>query len=430
MIFAKDDNHATEIVDIAKNVFKPEFENDAIPEKFVQKITYSVGDSNALIRDLRTEKDFRIAVTVTLVATGTDVKPLEVVLFMKDVHSDVLYTQMKGRGCRVISDDKLKEVTPNADTKECYYIVDAVGVTDYDLSIVEQRMLNPEFAELVKVGKIYYNGQANENLDIAVMENRAGTLALKAMQIINELKRNWTDDSIDYWKALRELCLMRPTLSRKNVEQNSQYQLVYMCAPGETTAYSYEQEGDYNKNINIKFDGSLSQKMSEDEVHLKEIMQIPGVKALFEKHGYATSFVPNEFILTPPMFNNIYKGALGEVVGKYILEQYAGVTLQEMPPEFFELFDYTLGNGVYVDFKLWKETMLISAEEEKKNVLEKLDKCGGKRAVIINIMLDHNMQITSSDNGRIIEIPYLYRLDRKEIGTEIIAKINREGYLQ
>lgn len=313
---------------------------------------------------------------------------------------------------------------------DIYIYVDNTILTDYDLSVVEQRMLNPEFAELVKVGKTYYNGQANENSDIAVMENRAGTLALKAMQIINELKRNWTEDSIDYWKALRELCLMRPTLSRKNVEQNSQYQLVYMCAPGEITAYSYEQEGDYNKNINIKFDGSLPRKMSEDEVHLKEIMQIPGVKALFEKHGYATSFVPSEFILTPPMFNNIYKGALGEVVGKYILEQYAGVTLQEMPPEFFELFDYTLGNGVYVDFKLWKETMLISAEEEKKNVLEKLDKCGGKRAVIINIMLDHNMQITSSDNGRIIEIPYLYRLDRKEIGTEIIAKINREGYLQ
>ena len=135
LIFAKDDNHATEIVDIAKDVFKSEFENDAMPEKFVQKITYSAGDSNALIRDLRTEKDFRIAVTVTLVATGTDVKPLEVVLFMKDVHSDVLYTQMKGRGCRVISDDKLKEVTPNADTKECYYIVDAVGVTESEKHI-------------------------------------------------------------------------------------------------------------------------------------------------------------------------------------------------------------------------------------------------------------------------------------------------------
>ena len=135
LIFAKDDNHATKIVDIARNVFKEEFDNDELPENYIQKITYSAGDSNALIRDFRTEKDFRIAVTVTLVATGTDIKPLEVVLFMKDIHSDVLYTQMKGRGCRVISDDKLKEVTPNADTKECYYIVDAVGVTESEKHI-------------------------------------------------------------------------------------------------------------------------------------------------------------------------------------------------------------------------------------------------------------------------------------------------------
>ena len=134
LIFAKDDYHATQIVDMAKEVFAPEFDG-AVPEHFVQKITYSAGDSNALIRDLRTEKDFRIAVTVTLVATGTDVRPLEVVLFMRDVMSEVLYTQMKGRGCRTLKDDKLREVTPNADTKECYYIVDAVGVTEHDKHI-------------------------------------------------------------------------------------------------------------------------------------------------------------------------------------------------------------------------------------------------------------------------------------------------------
>ncbi len=134
LIFAKDDNHASMIVDVIREVFAPEF-GGTTPEHFAQKITYSAGDSNALIRDLRTEKVFRIAVTVTLVATGTDVRPLEVVLFMRDVVSDVLYTQMKGRGCRVIKDDKLREVTPNADTKECYYIVDAVGVTEHDHSI-------------------------------------------------------------------------------------------------------------------------------------------------------------------------------------------------------------------------------------------------------------------------------------------------------
>ena len=135
LIFAKDDNHATQIVECAKKVFADKFPGGEVPDNFVQKITYSAGDSNALIRDLRNEKDFRIAVTVTLVATGTDVKPLEVVLFMSDVKSEVLYTQMKGRGCRVISEDKLKEITPNATTKECFYIVDAVGVTESDKHI-------------------------------------------------------------------------------------------------------------------------------------------------------------------------------------------------------------------------------------------------------------------------------------------------------
>ena len=135
LIFAKDDHHASEIVEIVKDVFLEKFGNGETPDKFVQKITYSAGDTNALIREFRTEKEFRIAVTVTLVATGTDVKPLEVVMFMRDVNSDVLYTQMKGRGCRTINDDKLKEVTPNAVTKDCFYIVDCVGVTEHDKTI-------------------------------------------------------------------------------------------------------------------------------------------------------------------------------------------------------------------------------------------------------------------------------------------------------
>ena len=132
LIFAKDDHHASEVVAIVKEVFGEEFDGGKVPEHFVQKITYTAEDSNGLIRDLRTDKEFRIAVTVTLVATGTDVKPLEVVLFMKDVNSDVLYTQMKGRGCRVLDDDKLREITPNAVSKDCYYIVDAVGVTEHE----------------------------------------------------------------------------------------------------------------------------------------------------------------------------------------------------------------------------------------------------------------------------------------------------------
>ena len=106
-----------------------------MPDGYVQRITYSAGDSNELIRKLNYDKSFRIAVTVTLVATGTDVKPLEVVLFMSNVKSDILYTQMKGRGCRTINPDKLVEVTPNAKSKDCFYIVDAVGVTESEKKV-------------------------------------------------------------------------------------------------------------------------------------------------------------------------------------------------------------------------------------------------------------------------------------------------------
>ena len=133
LIFALNDAHATNIVNIAKEVFGDHISGN--PDQFVQKITYSAGDSNALIRSFRNDKDFRIAVTVTLVATGTDVKPLEVVMFMRDVESQPLYIQMKGRGVRTIGDDNLREVTPNAFSKDCFYLVDAVGVTEHEMSI-------------------------------------------------------------------------------------------------------------------------------------------------------------------------------------------------------------------------------------------------------------------------------------------------------
>lgn len=129
LIFALNEAHATNIVQIAKEVFG---RND---DRFVQKITYSAGDSDELIRQFRNDKDFRIAVTCTLVATGTDVKPLEVVMFMRDVESLPLYIQMKGRGVRTIGDEQLRNVTPNASSKDYFYLVDAVGVTEHEKTI-------------------------------------------------------------------------------------------------------------------------------------------------------------------------------------------------------------------------------------------------------------------------------------------------------
>lgn len=131
LIFAQDEAHAERIVQIAKVVFdRPDDD-----ETFVQKITYSVDNPRKRIQQFRADRDFRIAVTVTLVATGTDVKPLEVVMFMRDVESQTLFIQMKGRGCRKVDDNSLRNVTPNADTKDCFYLIDCVGVTEHGFSI-------------------------------------------------------------------------------------------------------------------------------------------------------------------------------------------------------------------------------------------------------------------------------------------------------
>lgn len=149
LIFAKNEKHAQEVVKIAKEVF----ERPADDNRFVQTITYSAANSNDLIKQFLNKKEFRIAVTVTLVATGTDVPPLEVLIFLTDIRSEVLYQQMKGRGVRTISKDHLREVTPNADHKDKFYLIDAVGVTESDKmvpSTSEPQQLNPTLESLIE----------------------------------------------------------------------------------------------------------------------------------------------------------------------------------------------------------------------------------------------------------------------------------------
>lgn len=137
LIFAKDDNHAENITRIAREVFNKG--ND-----FVKKITYSVSGvkPGELIKEFRQDQSFRIAVSVDMIATGTDIKPLEVLIFMRDIKSSAYYEQMLGRGARSISNEDLQEVTPNADSKTHFYVVDAIGVTEsekHHTRVLEQK---------------------------------------------------------------------------------------------------------------------------------------------------------------------------------------------------------------------------------------------------------------------------------------------------
>ncbi len=125
LIYAKDDSHAEDIVKIVREEFGKG--ND-----FCQKITYKTTGAkpDELIAAFRNSYFPRIAVTVDMIATGTDIKPLEIVFFLRQVQSRAYFEQMKGRGVRVINETDLQSVTPDAKTKDHFVIVDAVGVCE------------------------------------------------------------------------------------------------------------------------------------------------------------------------------------------------------------------------------------------------------------------------------------------------------------
>ncbi len=127
LIFAKDDNHAENIVEILREEFGK-------GNEFAQKITYRTTGATPkeLISAFRNSYHPRIAVTVDMIATGTDIKPEEIVFFMRAVKSRGFFEQMKGRGVRVIKPDELKAVTPDAKAKDHFVIIDAVGVCEQD----------------------------------------------------------------------------------------------------------------------------------------------------------------------------------------------------------------------------------------------------------------------------------------------------------
>ena len=123
LIFAKTDSHADDIVQIVRDEFGEG--ND-----FCRKITYSADNPESVLSSFRNDYNPRIAVTVDMIATGTDVKPIECLIFMRDVRSKNYFEQMKGRGTRVLDKEDLQKVTPSAtENKDHFVIVDAVGVT-------------------------------------------------------------------------------------------------------------------------------------------------------------------------------------------------------------------------------------------------------------------------------------------------------------
>jgi type I restriction enzyme R subunit len=182
LIFAKDDNHAEEIVHAVREVFGQG--ND-----FAKKITYATSEKpKELIAAFRVDPFPRVAVTVDMIATGTDIKPVECLIFMRDVKSEGYYEQMKGRGVRTLNDADLRQVTPDAQTKTRFVLIDAVGVTEGKKSISQplERKRTVAFDKLI-------DQIAQGRRDEDAISSLAGRLAALDREIDDEDRQRIAD---------------------------------------------------------------------------------------------------------------------------------------------------------------------------------------------------------------------------------------------
>ncbi|MCC8995937.1 MAG: DEAD/DEAH box helicase family protein [Nitrosomonas sp.] len=180
LIFAKTDSHADDIIQTVREEFG---EGNA----FCKKLTYKAEEEpKSVLQQFRNEYYPRIAVTVDMIATGTDVKPLECLLFMRDVKSRNYFEQMKGRGTRTLDRDDLKKVTPSAvNAKTHYVIIDAIGVTR-SLKTASQPLITKPTVSLKDLAMSVMMGATDED----TVSSLAGRLARLSKQLdVDEQRR-------------------------------------------------------------------------------------------------------------------------------------------------------------------------------------------------------------------------------------------------
>ena len=301
---------------------------------------------------------------------------------------------------------------------------------------LKKRILPPEMEALVSL---------RESVGVAYTEDdqksakRAERISSHSFWDIKKyLADDWTLLSMKSWEDLRDLGMKFPTADDEAYAQNPDMKRHYITDGTERNRYLFSQISDY-RHVSIFFgDDELAfresghahqkwdteeffiYKMSEENCHLQTAMKYPGMREYFEEKQYATSFRPQKYMMTPVMFNNIYKGALGEVCGSFILRRERGIALRPITkPDKFEFFDYELAPGVYVDFKNWKFTFAKDRASVLQQISDKLDAIGGKRAYIVNLVQDGGFAPSVTVDERIVEIPGLIDWDGNVIPESI-----------
>lgn len=283
LIFAKDDSHAEDIVHIAREVFGK-------GDEFCKKITYQVKDAEGLITSFRNSYNPRIAVTVDMIATGTDIKPVEILIFMRAVKSRILFEQMLGRGTRVISQTDLRGVNPDANIqKDHFVIVDAVGIVEQK-KVETQSLERKKSVSFEKLMGMVAAGAVDEDVvsslvgrlirlkkdlspnEMKEVNSLAGEGGLPAVIkiMIDEIEK----DTPNLERAVRPLAA-NPTLRNRLIEIKKSHEQVMDQSPDEVTSMGFDSVATERARATVESFKQFIEEHKDEITALQILFSIP-----------------------------------------------------------------------------------------------------------------------------------------------------------
>ena len=273
-------------------------------------------------------------------------------------------------------------------------------------------LLNEEFKKLLstEMNDIAFETKIKE---YSMQSKRAYYSIIKAAYTVRNSRQNVAE-----WKAIREYVLKNPTTPN----MYNEYQSLYFEMPNEIAGYSYK----YNNKFDI-IEMYLEPRFGFNQVSAQScdlpiILSIPCVKEMFKEKRYAMTFERNKYIMSPSLYKQVYVGALGEVVGKCILEFELGCDLEEFDDySLYEYFDYKIGN-VYFDFKHW-DNFIIDNDKYVRKVENKLKKIKGAKCFVINIVKRNDAQIKQNIGETVVQVPYLIDGETGTVNDSFIEQI-------
>lgn len=290
-----------------------------------------------------------------------------------------------------------------------------------------QMELSPEMQAVLSIGQVPAEPDASTE---EIAKRKATKMTFRDLERLLTGGLNTNRKRANEYQNARQYLLKYPTINTKKLKQLQSQQLSclqYLPNKELATQYQALQESQSEFSFENNYLDGPSITVSPKDAGLPSMCLYQGLEAYLKKLGYATEWQPNEWILNPVQFNNLYRGLLGEVSGQFIVEDIWSVKLQPFQElRHNELFDFKLAQHVAIDFKNWRGPHQQSIEQERQHVYHKLAQLDADsdqpwRVAIINIVSSDEVVPKLTADKRILEIPALIN----EAGEVVLTDDNK-----